>query len=102
MAVITPLRVFIQKMLLWSDRAHSVKVRSLHLVMKEALNLPDHYGRNLDALWDCLMEIRPAELYLRNAQLLEALPEGYGRKLIGLLEQAGEERKDFVFRQTKG
>ena len=24
---------------------------SLHLVMKEALNLPDHYGRNLDALW---------------------------------------------------
>ena len=77
-------------------------MESLHLVMKEALNLPDHYGRNLDALWDCLMEIRPAELYLRKAQLLEALPEGYGRKLIGLLEQAGEERKDFVFRQTKG
>ena len=74
---------------------------SLHLVMKEALNLPDHYGRNLDALWDCLMEIRPAELYLRNAKLLEALPEGYGRKLIGLLEQAGEERKDFSFKKTE-
>ena len=74
---------------------------SLHLVMKEALNLPEHYGRNLDALWDCLMEIRSAELYLRNAKLLEALPEGYGRKLIGLLEQAGEERKDFSFKKTK-
>ena len=73
---------------------------SLHLVMKEALNLPEHYGRNLDALWDCLMEIRPAELYLRNAKLLEALPEGYSRKLIGLLEQAGEERKDFSFKKT--
>ena len=73
---------------------------SLHLVMKEALNLPEHYGRNLDALWDCLMEIRPAELYLRNAKLLEALTEGYGRKLIGLLEQAGEERKDFSFKKT--
>ena len=73
---------------------------SLHLVMKEALNLPEHYGRNLDALWDCLMEIRPAELHLRNAKLLEALPEGYGRKLIGLLEQAGEERKDFSFKKT--
>ena len=46
------------------------------------------------------MEIRPAELYLRKAQLLEALPEGYGHKLIVLLKQAGEERKDFVFRQT--
>ena len=75
---------------------------SLHLVMKEALNLPDHYGRNLDALWDCLMEIRPAELYLRKAQLLEALPEGYGHKLIVLLKQAGDARKDFVFRQSKG
>ena len=74
---------------------------SLHLVMKEALNLPEHYGRNLDALWDCLMEIRPAELYLRKAQLLEGLPEGYGRKLIGLLEQAGEERKDFSFKKTE-
>ena len=74
---------------------------SLHLVMKEALNLPEHYGRNLDALWDCMMEIRPAELYLRNAKLLEALPEGYGRKLIGLLEQAGEERKDFSFKKTE-
>ena len=74
---------------------------SLHLVMKEALNLPEHYGRNLDALWDCLMEIRPAELYLRNAKLLEALPEGYGRKLIGLLEQAGEEWKDFSFKKKE-
>ena len=74
---------------------------SLHLVMKEALNLPEHYGRNLDALWDCLMEIRSAELYLRNAKLLEALPEGYGRKLIGLLEQAKKERKDFSFKKTK-
>ena len=74
---------------------------SLHLVMKEALNLPEHYGCNLDALWDCLMDIRPAELYLRNAKLLEAFPEGYGRKLIGLLEQAGEERKDFSFKKTE-
>ena len=61
-----------------------------------------HRGNEIAHMWDCLMEIRPAELYLRKAQLLEALPEGYGRKLIGLLEQAGEERKDFVFRQSKG
>ena len=32
---------------------------SLHLVLKEALNLPDYYGRNLDALWDGLMEQVP-------------------------------------------
>ncbi|MCJ8010242.1 barstar family protein [Paenibacillus sp. KQZ6P-2] len=26
----------------------------LHAVLKEALELPDYYGNNLDALWDCL------------------------------------------------
>nr|WP_313780584.1 barstar family protein [Paenibacillus larvae] len=26
----------------------------LHTVLKEALELPDYYGNNLDALWDCL------------------------------------------------
>jgi ribonuclease inhibitor len=26
----------------------------LHKVLAEALELPEHYGRNLDALWDCL------------------------------------------------
>ncbi len=26
----------------------------LHEYFKEVFDLPDHYGRNLDALWDCL------------------------------------------------
>ena len=29
----------------------------LHDRMKRSLSLPDHYGRNLDALYDCLGEI---------------------------------------------
>ena len=33
------------------------KIRSvsdLHKELKEQLELPDYYGENLDALWDCL------------------------------------------------
>jgi len=29
-------------------------LEQLHAALKEALELPDYYGNNLDALWDCL------------------------------------------------
>ncbi|MGG1313171.1 barstar family protein [Cohnella laeviribosi] len=29
-------------------------VDQLHAALKEVLKLPDYYGHNLDALWDCL------------------------------------------------
>ena len=29
-------------------------VMELHRYLKEAFNLPDYYGNNMDALWDCL------------------------------------------------
>ena len=35
----------------WSDEA------LLHDDFAHALDLPDHYGRNLDALFDCLREV---------------------------------------------
>jgi len=70
---------------------------SLHLVMKEALNLPDYYGNNLDALWDCLRDLPPTELLLRHAESLSSLPDGYGEKMIGLLREAVEEHPHFVF-----
>ena len=31
--------------------------RAGHDYLKEVLNLPDYYGKNLDALYDCLCEI---------------------------------------------
>ena len=37
-----------------------------HDYLKEALNLPDDYGKNLDALYDCLTEIE-CEIELVNA-----------------------------------
>ena len=28
----------------------------LHEILKKSLGFPDYYGKNLDALWDCLMD----------------------------------------------
>ncbi len=32
--------------------------RQLHELLKDQLHFPDHYGYNLDALFDCLTDIR--------------------------------------------
>mgnify|MGYP002514582791 FL=1 len=42
-----------------------------HDYLKEALNLPDYYGKNLDALYDCLTEI-DGEIELVNADEVES------------------------------
>lgn len=31
--------------------------KKAHLYLKKILNLPDYYGENLDALYDCLEEV---------------------------------------------
>lgn len=36
----------------------------LHDILAERLELPDWYGRNLDALHDCLTELKDVELVL--------------------------------------
>ena len=41
-----------------------------HDYIMEALNLPDYYGKNLDALYDCLCEIS-CEIELINSESVE-------------------------------
>lgn len=40
-----------------------------HDYLKEELSLPDYYGKNLDALYDCLTEIgTETEIHLKNSE----------------------------------
>lgn len=42
-----------------------------HDYLKEALNFPDYYGKNLDALYDCLTEIGvETKIKLTNADFI--------------------------------
>ena len=41
-----------------------------HDYLAEALNLPDYYGKNLDALYDCLTEMS-CEIELVNAGVVD-------------------------------
>ena len=59
----------------------------LHDVLAEELQLPEWYGRNLDALYDCLTDVREETMItLRNRDALEEHLGSYGHRLMRLLE----------------
>ncbi len=66
-------------------------VYTLHQALKDGLHLPDYYGMNMDALWDCIssadIEI-PATIYIEG---INSLPKDLHEKkeiLIELLNDA--------------
>ena len=58
---------------------------ALYAAIKEQISLPNHFGNNLDALWDALTEINSGITIIINnkVKLKENLGE-YGDKLIKL------------------
>lgn len=64
---------------------------TVHQHLKEKLDLPDHYGNNLDALYDILTE-RSAPMTIRvlGAKKLELQLGRYGTALLNTLWQAAE------------
>lgn len=49
------------------DGRQYASANELHLALKMLLGLPEHYGCNADALYDCLSErVEPANLVVTN------------------------------------
>ena len=59
-----------------------------HDYLKEALALPDYYGRNLDALYDCLTELDETEIRFVN---LDAAGDSYFSRVLSVFQEAREE-----------
>ncbi|MBF7097488.1 barstar family protein [Alkalibacter mobilis] len=63
-----------------------------HKYLRKKLNLPDHYGDNLDALWDCLVtDYTPQKIVLENTEKIVNGMGSYGEALIMLLKEVAEE-----------
>ena len=67
--------------------------REMHAAIQEGLKLPEYYGKNLDALWDCLtgdLET-PCEIYIkgmgRKNEMMNALLEA----VLEMMERAAEQ-----------
>ncbi len=56
-----------------------------HAHIKRRLHLPDYYGCNLDALYDCLTDLHePTQITLRFSDSMQKHLGEYGAKLISL------------------
>ena len=67
------------------DGKKMVSKEETHKYLKETFGFPEYYGENLDALHDCLTEMKDLEVELLNADdMLSALGD-YGKKLFKLL-----------------
>lgn len=71
------------------------KMRSLpmlHKYLHTALALPEYYGANLDALYDCLTEIaEPTELVVPKQVASEEYLGWYGQQFLQMLQDAAAE-----------
>ena len=61
--------------------------RGAHEYLQEALGFPAYYGKNLDALFDCLTELCDCAIVLRGRDKL-ARSGGYGARILRVLEDA--------------
>nr|WP_325212433.1 barstar family protein [uncultured Oscillibacter sp.] len=67
-------------------------VEAVHDLFAQALAFPEQYGRNLDALFDCLTDLgEPVTVRLLHQEALEERLGRRGRALARLLRRAEEE-----------
>lgn len=74
------------------DGLELTSLEEVHDRFAQALALPEWYGRNLDALFDCLTErSEPVTVRLLHRKDLEDRLGRRGRALVRLLRRAAEE-----------
>ena len=68
----------------------------LHHLLAKQLAFPDHYGNNLDALYDCLSSrSTPLELIVMESDLLRKKLPNYGESFLRVLKDASAENRSF-------
>ena len=63
--------------------------QAAHAYLREQLNLPNYYGNNLDALYDCLTDLSvPTTIHVENWP-----EEDYMQRALAVLRDAAEENE---------
>ena len=68
------------------DGKKMVSREEAHAYLKETFGFPDYYGKNLDALHDCLTEQKEVEIEVQHEEEMLAALGKYGEKLMQVLD----------------
>ena len=61
-----------------------------HEYLMQVFSFPSYYGKNLDALFDCLQEIPPCQIRLLNQESLDELGR-YGEGILDVFRDVAEQ-----------
>ena len=62
--------------------------KAAHAYLKKKVHLPEYYGNNLDALWDCLTtDYSGKMIILHDPQMVHNQLGDYGDSLVSLLKE---------------
>lgn len=71
----------------------------LHDVLTDTLNLPEWYGRNLDALYDCLTDVQEeTEICIKNESFLKEHLGNYAVVLMKVIARSAKENERIKYR----
>ncbi len=72
------------------DLSQCDTIMDIHRTLQETLGFPSFYGKNLDALWDCLTGFMdsPADITFVNLGAVHACPQDYLEKILETFAEA--------------
>lgn len=75
------------------DFSNITTKEGLHDYIAETLDFPEYYGKNLDALYDCVTDLSQCCITITGIDALYELGQ-YGMRIIEVFQDAAEDNED--------